>query len=150
AQTCNIVYPRTVLERLGGFDEHALPLIGGEDADLAWRAVEAGVPYEGDRGVVTFHTVETMTLARRAAFGWRWRQLPALVRRHPGLRRHAALGVFWKPRHGWFCLALIGLVAAAAGARGRRAADVALARPWTPGAAPHHGPGPRRRRPPAP
>ena len=29
AQTCNIAYPRAVLERLGGFDEAALPGIGG-------------------------------------------------------------------------------------------------------------------------
>ena len=38
-QTCNIAYPRALLERLGGFDER---FDGGEDADLGLRAVEGG------------------------------------------------------------------------------------------------------------
>ena len=38
-QTCNIAYPRALLERLDGFDER---FDGGEDADLGLRAVEGG------------------------------------------------------------------------------------------------------------
>jgi len=40
-QTCNIFYPRAVLERLGGFDADSFTLPGGEDTD--WLAAfEAG------------------------------------------------------------------------------------------------------------
>src|SRR4051812_11116946 len=42
AQTCNVVYPREVLERLGGFDE---TMLTAEDTELAERARAAGVPY---------------------------------------------------------------------------------------------------------
>src|SRR3712207_8492081 len=40
-QTCNIVYPRAVLEALGGFDER-MPRPAGEDVELAQRAIAAG------------------------------------------------------------------------------------------------------------
>ncbi|MGH6885065.1 MAG: glycosyltransferase family 2 protein, partial [Geminicoccales bacterium] len=39
-ETCNMAYPRALLARLGGFDE-AFDF-GGEDTDLAYRAIEAG------------------------------------------------------------------------------------------------------------
>jgi GT2 family glycosyltransferase len=134
AQTCNVVYPRAVLERLGGFDE-GLGTIGGEDLDLAQRARRAGVPFAAAPGVVTFHAVEVLGLRRRLAFAWRWRDLPAVVARHPELRRDATLGVFWKRRHAWLALAL-------AGAAARRPA---LALPWARAALPSYGPGVRGR-----
>jgi GT2 family glycosyltransferase len=137
AQTCNMLYPRAVLERVGGFDEEGFPLIGGEDADLAWRARRAGAPYVAAPEVEMFHMVETLTLWQRARFGWRWRQLPAMVKRNPGLREH---GIFWKTRHGWFLLALLGLL----GAR-RTPLALALALPWAADARPRYGPGPRGR-----
>ena len=140
AETCNIVYPRAVLEALGGFDERGLPLAGGEDSDLALRARAAGVAYAAAPEAVTFHTVDTMSLWRRAAFAWRWRQLPAMVRRHPALRREGVLGVFWKPRHAWFTLALGGALAS------RRAPAAALlALPWVRAALPAYGSGVRGR-----
>ena len=134
AQTCNIVYPRAVLERLGGFDE-TLGTIGGEDVDLAHRAQRAGVPLVAAPEVLTFHAVEVLGLPRRLRFAWRWRDLPALVKRHPALRRHATLGVFWKPRHAWLALALAGLAA-------RRPL---LALPWARAALPSYGPSLRGR-----
>ncbi len=134
AQTCNIVYPGAVLERLGGFDE-GLGTIGGEDLDLAHRARRAGIAFAAAPEVVTFHAVEVLGLRRRVAFGWRWRDLPAVVKRHPELRREATLGVFWKPRHARLVLAL-------AGAALRRPL---LALPWAAAALPSYGPGPRGR-----
>ena len=140
AQTCNIVYPRAVLEALGGFDADGLPLCAGEDTDLAWRARALGVPLVGAPEVVTYHCVETMGLWPRARFAWRWRQLPALVRRHPGLRREMPHRYFWKQRHPRLLLALAGLAAA------RRAPAAALlALPWARAALPSYGPGPRGR-----
>jgi hypothetical protein len=43
-----------------------------------------------------------MSLLAALRIAWRWRQLPKLVKRHPGLRRHMPLRIFWKPRHAWF------------------------------------------------
>ena len=141
AQTCNIVYPHDVLEALDGFDEELVPLVYGEDVDLAWRAREQGVPYRAAPEAGVFHMVRTMTLWQRVAFGWRWRQIPATVRRHPGLRRDAALGVFWNARHGWFLLGVAG--GAAASRRGPLALLLAL--PWARAAMPQDGGGPRGR-----
>ena len=42
-ETCNIVYPRALLEQYGGFDHESFTMPGGEDTDLAWRLLEAGV-----------------------------------------------------------------------------------------------------------
>ena len=137
AETCNIAYPREVLERLGGFDEAGLPAIGGEDTDLAWRAREAGVAYVAAPQALTFHMVEPMGLVAMARFTWRWRQLPALVKANPGLRENP---VFWKTRHGWFLLALAGVL----GSRRHRAALV-LTLPWIRYARPLYGYGPRAR-----
>ena len=140
-ETCNIVYPREVLEALGGFDEERVPLVYGEDVDLAWRARELGVPWHAAPAAVVFHTVGTMSLWQRVTFGWRWRQIPAVVQRHPGLRREGALGVFWKARPGWFLLGLAG--AAAAPRRGPLA--LLLAAPWARAAMPMYGRGARGR-----
>jgi GT2 family glycosyltransferase len=137
AQTCNIAYPRALLEHLGGFDEHLLPGIGGEDADLAWRAREAGADHVAAPDAVTFHMVETPSLLDRARFGWRWRQLPAMVKDNPGLREH---GIFWKTRHGWFLLGLGGALAAR-----RFPPALLLVLPWAREALPSYGPGVRGR-----
>jgi GT2 family glycosyltransferase len=132
AQTCNIVYPREVLERAGGFDEQAMPLCAGEDTELFWRSGARLVPAPE---AVTFHAVEPMSLRGRVAYAWRWRQLPGLVARHPQLRRRAELGVFWKRRHARFLLAVAALAS-------RRPA---LALPWALAALPSYGSGARGR-----
>ena len=132
AQTCNIVYPREVLERVGGFDDGGMPLCAGEDTDLFQRAK---TPLTAAPDVLTYHAVEPMTVAGRVRYAWRWRQLPGLVARHPDLRRHAELGVFWKKRHARFVLALAAVAT-------RRPA---LALPWALAALPSYGSGPRGR-----
>jgi GT2 family glycosyltransferase len=134
AQTCNIAYPRAVLERLGGFDE-GLGTIGGEDLDLAERARRDGVEVVAAPEVLTYHAVDVVGLRRRLAIAWRWRDMPGVARRHPALRRAATLGVFWKPRHAWMTLALAGLAT-------RRPL---LALPWARAALPSYGPGARGR-----
>jgi glycosyltransferase involved in cell wall biosynthesis len=104
AQTCNAIYPRALLERLDGFDEDAFPTCAAEDTDLAWRS---GAPIVGAPEVLTYHCVEAISLRTALRIAWRWRQLPKLVARHPGLRRHMPLGVFWKRRHALFLLAVL-------------------------------------------
>jgi len=111
AQTCNILYPRSLLEAVGGFDED-FPGAAGEDTDLAERARASGAPLVAAPDAVVRHAVTRHTTVEMARLSWKWSALPLLVRRHPGLRRHAVLGVFWKPSH-----VTLPLLAAAAAAR---------------------------------
>jgi len=119
-ETCNIAYPRELLERLGGFDERFG--FGGEDTDLAWRAIEAGAePRFADEALV-WHAVLTRSPARALAEATRWNDLPAVVRRHPGLRESLYLRHFWNPEHFGIALAALGW-----GVLGRRAPALAAA-----------------------
>jgi glycosyltransferase involved in cell wall biosynthesis len=112
AQTCNIVYPRSVLEAMGGFDE-TFPQAVGEDTDLALRARAAGTPYVAAPDVLTFHAVET-GLVRRLRGSWRWQHMALVVRRHPELRAELPLGGYaWKARHAYLALAAAGIATAA-------------------------------------
>jgi GT2 family glycosyltransferase len=117
AQTCNILYPRRLLEELGGLDERA---VVGEDIDLSLRAREAGAQLVGARDAVVNHAVEAHTLPRFVARNLRWRHLAYVVGRHPSLRRDCLLGVFWKPSHLTLLIALAGVAGA------RRAPALAL------------------------
>jgi len=119
-ETCNIAYPRSILERLGGFDERFG--FGGEDTDLAWRAIEAGErPHFADSALV-WHAVLTRSPARALTEAARWNDLPAVVRRHPGLRDSLYLRHFWSGEHFGIALAALGWAAA-----GRRAPALAAA-----------------------
>jgi glycosyltransferase involved in cell wall biosynthesis len=123
AETCNILYPRDVLERVGGLDES---LLAFEDTDLALRAQERGVPFVGAREVVTYHAVHTSSLAGKLRGVGRWRDGPATVKRHPRLRESLPLGIFWKRTHAWLPLAGLGVALQARGHRGA----VVLCLPW--------------------
>ena len=130
AQTCNILYPRELIERLGGFDERA---IVGEDIDLSLRALEAGVWLVGARDAVVNHAIEAHTLPGFVRRNMRWRHLAYVVARHPSLRERCYGGLFWKESHFQALLALAGLAAA------RRVPALALL------ALPYLGPELRRR-----
>lgn len=107
-QTCNILYPRELLERLGGFDE-ALPAPAGEDTDLALRALELGASVTGAPDAQVWHAVEEYALPAMVRLGWKWQHVPYLARRHPQVRQGWTLGVFWKPQHATLALALLGV-----------------------------------------
>jgi GT2 family glycosyltransferase len=139
AQTANILYPREVLERLGGFDER-FPDAAGEDTDLAQRAVEAGVEYIGERRAITNHAVHAGGLSTLVKSVWRWQAVPAVVKRHPALREGMPLRIFWKTRHARLALAAAALV----GARWRPWL-LALVLPWVVDAMPSYGSGLRGR-----
>lgn len=109
AQTCNILYPREVLERVGGFDE-TFPQAVGEDTDLALRARAAGAQYAGAPEVLTYHAVDAGLLSRLRGT-WRWQHMALLVRKHPRLRRELPLGGWaWKAAHARLLLAVAGLL----------------------------------------
>ena len=109
-QTCNIGYPRPLLERLGGFDE-AFPTAAGEDTDLGLRAREIGAPVVAAEGARVFHAVESVWLGRAVISSRKWEHLPYIVRKHPELREKFTLGVFWRPTHHELLLAAFGLAA---------------------------------------
>jgi len=137
AQTCNVLYPRALLERLGGFDERA---ISGEDVGLSLRARAAGATIRAAPGAVVHHAIESHTLPGILRQNLKWRHLAYLVGRHPELRRVLTLGVFWDADHLWVSVAAAGL------AGSRRARPLALlAAPYAVRAARRRGPGRRAR-----
>jgi glycosyltransferase involved in cell wall biosynthesis len=122
AQTANILYPRRLLERLGGFDERA---VTGEDLELSLRSRTAGVPIAAAPEAVVNHAIEALPLPAMIRSAYKWRYLAYVVSRHPELRRDCVLGVFYEPEHLEVLLALAGAI----GAR-RRPALALLALPW--------------------
>jgi GT2 family glycosyltransferase len=109
-ETCNIAYPRAVLERLGGFDETFGMVPAGEDTDLAWRALELGTEavFAGD--AIVFHAVHKLGPLGALREAARWTDAPRLFRRHPDARVILSRGVFW---NGWHYLVLRSAVALA-------------------------------------
>jgi hypothetical protein len=106
AESCNIVYPRAVLERCDGFPEDMLV---GEDTALAQIATGMGVEFVGAPEVVTRHATEELNLVRIVRGAWRWQGLPLLVRRHPRTRELFPMGLFWKRTHVWAPFAVAGI-----------------------------------------
>jgi GT2 family glycosyltransferase len=108
-QTCNVFYPREVLEREGGFDEEVFGRIEGEDADLAWRAIAAGTPtrFAPDARVVHGRIeVGPIGKLRRSA---RWDLKVYAI--HRGLRRAWFVRrVFWLGSHYLLARALLAML----------------------------------------
>jgi len=122
AATANIAFPRALLERLDGFDER---LTTGEDTDLWLRAQDAGARLIAVPESRVLHAVHPMALSQYLRSLVRWADLPAVVARHPRVRRRLALGLFWKPRHPRLLLAGAGVLAAR-----RHRAGYLLVLPW--------------------
>ncbi|MEX2194891.1 MAG: glycosyltransferase [Thermoleophilaceae bacterium] len=138
AETCNIAYPREVLERHGGFHEDE-PLQACEDTDLALRARESGTDYVGAPEMLTYHAVDAVSLLHRVRASGRWGELPWLVKRHPRLRRETYyLRIFWTPIHLCTALAVAGLTLSL-----RRRAALTLVLPWLVADWPKYGAGVR-------
>ena len=107
-QTCNILYPRELLERLDGFDASAYSGPGGEDTDLAWRALELGreTVYADDARVL--HAVSRLGPLGKLRVAWRWTESMRVFARHPALRRaELKRRIFWKGSHYLLLRALV-------------------------------------------
>jgi GT2 family glycosyltransferase len=133
-QTCNMLYPRALLDRIGGLDD-VFGLPAGEDTDLLQRAIAAGADYVAAPAALTYHCVEPGSLRESVRVAWRWQALPLVLERHPHLRRPLPLRLFWKPQHAGLCLGLAGLALA------RRTPLLALLAwlPWAKAALPSYG-----------
>ena len=108
-QTCNMFYPRELLDDLGGFRA----MNTGEDTDLAWRALEAGwsSSWAGDAQV--FHGVVERGPLGMLRLALSWSDAVYVLARHPGLRSAAmGGGLFWKRSHRLLALAALGVLGA--------------------------------------
>ena len=114
--TCNAWYRRKVFLDLGGFDVNLCfhdfrnRPVECADTDLAWRVKEAGYRNVFVPEMIVHHRVEVLPPLNWAMEPFRLFVLPALVRRHPQLRRALLTwGVFFTRDNAWFYLALLGL-----------------------------------------
>ncbi len=106
----NLFYPKDVLEALGGLDTDAFAeTSGGEDTDLAWRAIESGVRPVYEPRALTFHAVQHVGARGRLRVAAR-RGAVLPFARHRGARRDFVLGVFRKRVHLDLTLAVAGLL----------------------------------------
>jgi glycosyltransferase involved in cell wall biosynthesis len=114
----NIVYPRAVIERMGGFPED---VAAGEDIELAgllgWAA--------GDAAMLTFGAIDDQSLLPWLRAASDLRDLALVFKRHPELRQRLYLQAFWKRSHAWLPLALAGLLL-----QRRRPLAIGLVVPW--------------------
>jgi glycosyltransferase involved in cell wall biosynthesis len=106
----NVFYPRDLLETLDGWDTEAFAdAAGGEDTDLAWRAIGSGARPVYEPRSLTFHAVQHAGARGRLRVAARKTAVLPFAR-HPGARRNFVLGVFRKPVHLHFTLATAGLL----------------------------------------
>lgn len=115
-ETCNIAYRREVLEGTGGFDE-SFRVPYGEDIDLGWRAAAAGARATFSAAATVVHDVERSSVRDRLRRAGRVGAMAAVVRRHPGYRRHLHAGVFTDRSHLWAVVAATGVASAVASRR---------------------------------
>lgn len=94
--TANMLYPRELLERLGGFDE-SFPDAAGEDTDLGWRAIESGATIRFVDEPLVHHGIVPVGALPRLRSTRRWSTTVRLYRRHPGITK--VKGVFWRHNH---------------------------------------------------
>jgi GT2 family glycosyltransferase len=105
-ETCNIAYPRALLERLNGFDETFS--FGGEDTDLALRAAEARATRVYAHDAVVWHAVHGRSLHNALSTRVSRETQYALFKRHPSQRDALYLRLFWKSSHARLLAALAG------------------------------------------
>lgn len=107
-QTCNVWYPVELLERLGGFDAETFTVPGGEDADLAWRAIRSGAEPVFVPEAQVYHAVNRLGPAGKLRVAWRWSETMRLFARYPELRERVLVhGLFWKGSHYLLARALV-------------------------------------------
>jgi GT2 family glycosyltransferase len=112
-ETCNLVYPRALLERLGGFDPAFSLPHWGEDTDLGLRAEREGARLAYSDAALVWHAVHPNPPHHAIREAGRRRRFARLVARNPELRRRMPAGVFMNETHATVAAAGAGVVAAA-------------------------------------
>ena len=126
--SCNIAYPRVLLEQLGGFNER-YGRAWCEDTDLGWRARETGHDAVFVAAARVRHAVHQLGLLGYLRETVRLQDTVTAVADHPELRRVLHRRLFILPEHE----RLLGLLAGLLLARRTRAASLALAVPYVAG-----------------
>src|SRR5437588_5307284 len=109
AESCNVAYPRRLLDQVGGFQPE---MRMGEDTDLWLRTQQAGAELVAVPQMLVYHAVHAEGLLRAMRSTWRWRDIAWLAKRHPGVRRHMWGWIWWKREHAALSCAMCGLVLA--------------------------------------
>lgn len=107
-ETCNIAYPRDLLERIGGFDERFRRACG-EDVDIGVRAIKAGARLVFAPEALAYHAVDEPSLAAICRHTFRYTDAVRLLGIHPDLRDRLPWRFFWKRTHPPLLAALGGL-----------------------------------------
>jgi glycosyltransferase involved in cell wall biosynthesis len=110
-ETANMFYPRELLAALDGFDEGFGLRPGGEDTDLAHRALSAGREAVFAPDALVHHAVEDLGVRGTLRDASRWTATVRVFADHPEMRAELSRGVFWS---GWHWLVLRSLLALAA------------------------------------
>lgn len=106
SETCNIFYPRAVLERAGGFDEGVRV---GDDVEMGWAARAAGARPVFEPAAAVEHAILPLTTMASLRRVWVWDEVVRPFARHPELRRERLMkGVFWNWSHWLIARALAG------------------------------------------
>ncbi len=134
-ETCNLLYPRALLERLGGFDPAFMLPHWGEDTDLGLRAAEAGARLVYTDDACAWHAVHPNALPRALLEARRRLRFARLLRRHPQLRGMMPQGLFVNDSHRGIAIAFCGAAAALLGVRGGRTLAALATAPYLAGAA---------------
>lgn len=108
-ETCNIAYPRALLEEVEGFDEEFVH--SAEDVDLGLRAREAGARRAFEERALVYHAVLPTPLPDALRATVQRDATPMLIARHREHRRQLYMRIFWKPNHAELLLAVAGLLA---------------------------------------
>lgn len=99
-QTCNIAYARRVLEALDGFrPSFAGPNTSGEDAELGWRAREAGYRTAFAEDALVHHAIWPSSYWAYLRDRRRWGMVIQVIRYHPQTRALAYRRWFYRPSH---------------------------------------------------
>jgi glycosyltransferase involved in cell wall biosynthesis len=109
-ETCNIVYRRSVLEALGGFDERFGAKPAAEDTDLAWRVLESGREITFAPEALVRHAVEPVGAVALLRTALRWRPAVRVFADHPGARVILYRSVFWNVWHYLLWRSLLSLI----------------------------------------
>ncbi|MGI8512404.1 MAG: glycosyltransferase family 2 protein [Solirubrobacteraceae bacterium] len=107
-ETCNIFYPRELLERLGGFADLGTAW-GGEDTDLAWRALEAGWPARWESTALVHHAVDHVGARGQLRGTARLAVMARLLAQYPPIRRTLVRGIFYNTEHYLLVRSLVAL-----------------------------------------
>jgi glycosyltransferase involved in cell wall biosynthesis len=107
-RTCNIAYPRELLERLGGFDEELA--FHCEDTDLGLRAQADGAEGLFCDEAIVWHAVHVRSFGQAVRDAMRLSGEPDLLARWPQQRDELYLRTFVSEEHAKVLLALGGVL----------------------------------------